>query len=443
MLNRITRLQKARRSRHGSTSPLLLSAKHMEVALAKERMRCDRYQQFFALIAMKLEPSSIQSEVKQARHFARILHKRLRLTDEKGWLRDGRIGAMLPMTNLHGAKLVLNSLIEMAHANHIKIEASVFTYSGVDNIAVAGQPHRPNFALVTDDSSDDHTQSNDEDEGNDQLITFRFEGSHHSDGVRPAHVVIESASESAPIAKSQSVRLSDTTRPVRADDASQISPLAMKNMSMSDTEMPMSLVVKKYPTWKRLTDIAGAVVGLTIASPVLLGAAIAIKLTSKGPVLFKQMRTGQFGRQFPIYKLRTMVVNAEELKAILREHNERDGPAFKMARDPRVTRVGKILRSTGLDELPQLWNVLIGDMAIVGPRPLPCDEDAQCAVWHRRRLDTKPGLTCTWQISKSRKVSFEDWMRMDLRYSDRRSIARDVSLVLKTVMAVVLGRVGH
>jgi lipopolysaccharide/colanic/teichoic acid biosynthesis glycosyltransferase len=144
-----------------------------------------------------------------------------------------------------------------------------------------------------------------------------------------------------------------------------------------------------------------------------------------------------------MYKLRTMVVDAEELRAKLHALNERDGPAFKIKNDPRVTLVGKFLRSTGIDELPQLWNILIGNMAIVGPRPLPCDEDAQCKTWQRRRLDTKPGLTCFWQISKSRDISFEDWMRMDLQYSRKRSVRSDVSLVLKTVMAVFLGRVGH
>jgi lipopolysaccharide/colanic/teichoic acid biosynthesis glycosyltransferase len=144
-----------------------------------------------------------------------------------------------------------------------------------------------------------------------------------------------------------------------------------------------------------------------------------------------------------MYKLRTMVVDAEELKAKLHALNERDGPAFKIKNDPRVTSVGKFLRSTGIDELPQLWNILIGNMAIVGPRPLPCHEDAQCKTWQRRRLDTKPGLTCVWQISKSRDVSFEDWMRMDLQYSRKRSVRSDVTLVFKTVLAVFLGRVGH
>jgi lipopolysaccharide/colanic/teichoic acid biosynthesis glycosyltransferase len=190
-------------------------------------------------------------------------------------------------------------------------------------------------------------------------------------------------------------------------------------------------------------DISGALIGLAFALPFILMAAMVIKLTSKGPVFFRQLRTGQYGNVFAMYKLRTMVVDAEELKGKLQLLNERDGPAFKMTNDPRVTRLGFVLRKTGLDELPQLWNVLVGDMAIVGPRPLPCNEDAKCKVWQRRRLDTKPGLTCIWQISKSRKISFSDWMRMDLRYADKRTMAGDVSLMFKTVLAVLLGRVGH
>jgi lipopolysaccharide/colanic/teichoic acid biosynthesis glycosyltransferase len=190
-------------------------------------------------------------------------------------------------------------------------------------------------------------------------------------------------------------------------------------------------------------DLLGASIGLMLALPVILLAAIAIKLTSKGPVFFRQMRSGQFGSAFPMYKLRTMVVDAEQLKENLEVLNERDGPAFKLENDPRVTRIGGLLRKTGLDELPQLWNVLIGQMALVGPRPLPCDEAAKCEWWQRRRLDTKPGLTCTWQISKSSKISFSEWMRLDLNYADNRTIIGDFVLILKTAKAVFLGRVGH
>ncbi len=199
----------------------------------------------------------------------------------------------------------------------------------------------------------------------------------------------------------------------------------------------------QYPAWKRTIDILGATVGLTVGAPLLAAAAIAIKVDSPGPVFFRQKRTGHLGRVFSIWKLRTMVVGADGQKAALMESNERDGPAFKMARDPRVTKIGGILRKIGLDELPQLWNVLIGDMALVGPRPLPCHEDAQCLPWQRRRLDTRPGITCTWQIAKSREVTFDEWMRMDLSYSDSKSFSKDVGLLFRTVFAVLRGRVEH
>jgi lipopolysaccharide/colanic/teichoic acid biosynthesis glycosyltransferase len=217
-------------------------------------------------------------------------------------------------------------------------------------------------------------------------------------------------------------------------------PVSFESVPVGDV---FDYVSKPYPKWKRAFDIVAAGSGLAICSPVLLASAIAIRCTSTGPIFFVQPRTGQFGRKFHILKLRTMVKNAEDLKSELWESNERDGPAFKMKSDPRVTTVGKFLRRTGLDELPQLINVLKGEMAIVGPRPLPCNEDADCERWQRRRLDTKPGLTCYWQIAKSRQIRFVEWMRMDLRYGDRRSLAEDVKLVFKTCISVFLGRVGH
>src|SRR5262249_45710025 len=159
-----------------------------------------------------------------------------------------------------------------------------------------------------------------------------------------------------------------------------------------------------------------------VLSPLLAVIALAVKATSRGPVLFWQRRSGHGGRPFWMCKFRTMVVNAEAQKANLKSQSEQDGPAFKMRNDPRVTPLGRVLRVTSLDELPQLWNILAGDMSLVGPRPLPCDETSECEPWHRQRLLVRPGLTCIWQVHGRSRVSFTDWMRMDVRYIRSRSL---------------------
>ena len=135
-----------------------------------------------------------------------------------------------------------------------------------------------------------------------------------------------------------------------------------------------------------------------------------------------------------------MCVDAESQKAELRAQSEQDGPAFKMAKDPRVTPLGRLLRKTSIDELPQLFNVLLGDMSLVGPRPLPCEESNRCEAWQRRRLDVTPGLTCIWQVRGRSKVSFSEWARMDVEYIRSRSLLSDLKLILKTIPAVLFRR---
>jgi lipopolysaccharide/colanic/teichoic acid biosynthesis glycosyltransferase len=196
--------------------------------------------------------------------------------------------------------------------------------------------------------------------------------------------------------------------------------------------------VQTMPRWKRAIDLVGAVTALVILSPLLLVAAAAIKLTSPGPVFFTQMRGGLGGRPFKIYKFRTMCVDAEQQKKALRKFSEQNGPAFKMKNDPRITRLGAFLRKTSIDELPQLINVVLGDMSLVGPRPLPCDESDRCLPWQQRRLDVTPGLTCIWQVEGRSRVSFDDWARMDVRYIQSRSLVKDAKLIAQTLPAVVL-----
>ena len=190
---------------------------------------------------------------------------------------------------------------------------------------------------------------------------------------------------------------------------------------------------------QRLRDILAAGAGLLLLSPLLLVIAIAVKCTSRGPVLFRQQRTGLGGKPFTIIKFRTMRQSAEAEKTALLSLNEQDGPAFKLTSDPRITRIGGVLRRTSIDELPQLWNVLRGDMTLVGPRPLPCEETASCSDWQRRRLDVTPGLTCTWQVSGRSMVSFSEWMRLDLDYIQRRSVSGDLSLIVRTIQVVFKG----
>jgi lipopolysaccharide/colanic/teichoic acid biosynthesis glycosyltransferase len=193
---------------------------------------------------------------------------------------------------------------------------------------------------------------------------------------------------------------------------------------------------------KRMIDIVGSSVGLVLASPVILLGSAAIKFSDPGPAFFAQTREGYRGRPFTIYKLRTMVMDAEQSQAALRDQNHRDGPAFKMAKDPRVTRVGDFLRKTCIDELPQLWNVLKGDMSLVGPRPLPWHESRACNNWQRRRLDVRPGMTCYWQVDKSKAETFDDWMRLDLRYIDEIGVLQDLKLIVQTFTVPITGRGG-
>ncbi len=190
---------------------------------------------------------------------------------------------------------------------------------------------------------------------------------------------------------------------------------------------------------KGIVDKVGAAVGLVLITPLMLLAAAAIKIDSKGPVLFKQKRCGLNGKQFPLYKFRTMCRDAEKKKAEVKALNVMSGPVFKAMRDPRVTRVGQHLRKWSIDEVPQFFNVLRGDMSLVGPRPPLPSEVAQYEPWQRRRLSVKPGVTCLWQVNGRNNVDFEQWVRLDLQYIDNWSPWLDTKILAKTLPAVIKG----
>ncbi len=192
---------------------------------------------------------------------------------------------------------------------------------------------------------------------------------------------------------------------------------------------------------KQCLDRAGSFVGLLLFAPVLLACALSIRLTSPGPIFYRQERSGLNGRPFTMYKFRTMETNAEQQRSELEALNEMEGPVFKLSEDPRVTPVGRFLRRRSFDELPQLYNVLRGDMSLVGPRPLPVDETLRFDdLAHRRRLSVKPGMTCLWQISGRNEVrDFKQWVRLDLEYIDNWSFWLDFKILLRTVPVVIWG----
>ncbi|NVM22530.1 MAG: sugar transferase [Desulfobacterales bacterium] len=215
---------------------------------------------------------------------------------------------------------------------------------------------------------------------------------------------------------------------IRFEDFLGIPTMALVTTTLKDIELLI----------KSSIDYAAGAVGFALVLPLFLLISLSIKLTSKGPVFFKQERCGLNGRRFQLYKFRTMIKDAEALRDTLNAQNEMTGPVFKLTDDPRITLVGRILRKLSLDELPQIMNVLRGEMSLVGPRPPIPFEVEEYEPWQRRRLSMKPGITCIWQVSGRNEINFAEWMRMDLEYIDNWSLRLDLELLLKTIPAVFM-----
>jgi len=211
---------------------------------------------------------------------------------------------------------------------------------------------------------------------------------------------------------------------------------------MSNIIVPDSSTANRfaYRVIKRAIDLAGAGLILLVLSPVFLFVGLLIKLTSPGPVFYPWNVVGRDGRPFCGYKFRTMLQNADDLKAQLLHQNEMNGPVFKMKNDPRITPVGKVLRKYSIDELPQLWSVLKGDMSLVGPRPAGPHEWDKYEPWQRRRLSLTPGITCLWQVNGRNRISdFDEWVKLDLYYIDNWSLWLDIKILCRTVLVVLRG----
>jgi len=248
---------------------------------------------------------------------------------------------------------------------------------------------------------------------------------------------LDSLDEILPICKEQGIR----TRV-----AIDLFPAKVSNVSMEFLENVPILTFSTTPDHafslfvKRVMDIVISAATLVVLSPFMALIGILVKLTSKGPVIYRQVRCGLYGRRFVLFKFRSMKDGAEDVLWEIKHLNEMDGPVFKMRNDPRVTPLGRFLRKSSIDELPQFWNVLKGDMSLVGPRaPLP-DEVKEYSRWQRRRLSVKPGITCLWQVSGRNEIDFHEWMKLDLDYIDNWSLALDLKILLRTFPVVLLGK---
>lgn len=215
----------------------------------------------------------------------------------------------------------------------------------------------------------------------------------------------------------------------------------MDNVCFLDNDMDIHFIQRSkkykkslaYEFTKRTIDILVSLIGLIVLFPLLVVIMILIKIDSRGPILFYQNRVGKNGKIFKMYKFRSMVTNAEDLLKELKNKNEMSGPMFKIKQDPRVTRIGKFIRKTSLDELPQLINILKGDMSLVGPRPNLPNEVREFDKWMLDKLVVRPGLTCFWQVMGRNSIGFLEWMKLDVKYVEKRSLKLDIILILKTI----------
>ncbi len=362
----------------------LLNTEALLKSLAVERAMADRTGQVLSMVVFT--PRMDRDSDRMCEILSQSFRTRLRISDKYGMLDAQRVCAILPSTSAEGAWKVTEDIVLSYPTDSLPPFCEVLCYP-------SGKLPFPEKAPA-DGSTDEAT--------------------------RTTHIPSETLSY---------------------EDHDSISAKSFANDSLAKPAAPLEAIFLRHtPIGKRLLDIVGASLGILALLPLLPIIAVAIKLTSPGPVFFTQLRSGLGGRPFRMWKFRTMVVDSESQKAALLALNEQDGPAFKIKNDPRITSIGRILRKTSIDELPQLWNVLLGDMSLVGPRPLPCHEAEQCETWQRRRLDVTPGLTCIWQVHGRSVVSFDEWVRMDLQYIHGQSMSEDVKLIALTVPAMLLNR---
>jgi lipopolysaccharide/colanic/teichoic acid biosynthesis glycosyltransferase len=358
----------------------------LEKVLHRERARTDRSGNPFSLVVFTGPRNARNKALLEP--VACAVEMRMRETDEMGWLDDHSIHTLLYDTDVNGAREFSDVICQCISEGQPKPTCTIYSYPP-KNASQVGQVRADGIQRI-DESSEES------DRNLEILVSSLLAGlsveHHQPDG------------------------------------------------EIQHTESPLT---HPMPAWKRMMDIGCSTMALILLSPLLAVTAIVIKLTSSGPFIFRQQRSGLGGKPFTLYKFRTMCVDAEQQKPQLQQFSEQDGPAFKMKNDPRITSIGNLLRKTSIDEFPQFWNVLKGDMTMVGPRPLPCDETLASDQWHKKRLDVTPGLTCIWQIEGRSSVTFDEWVRMDVRYIRKRTFWHDLKLIFLTIPAMLWKRNGQ
>jgi lipopolysaccharide/colanic/teichoic acid biosynthesis glycosyltransferase len=374
-------------STHGIHTPDVFQA-----IVDRERHRSDRNRHVFSVALF--ETGHRPGCEKTARDVADVLAGTVRCTDEVGWFADGNIGVLLPETQPAGAWRFAEKAVEALRTRGLSAVFEIYTY--------------PSDAALRDDR-DDRRQLH-------------------------MNAILDSGRGAAPVRPRRAgpFPLFDRFSPGEEDPAANPD---------GNTGPGDGLFIRPLSRVKRVFDIAGAVLGLLVLAPLLLVIAVLVRLQSPGPVLFTQERIGLLGRPFRCYKFRTMRVDSDTAvhHRHIRRLMEEDAPLAKLddGADPRLLSFGRLLRRSGLDELPQLWNVLKGDMSLIGPRPCIPYEYADLRRWQRRRSDAVPGLTGLWQVSGKNRTTFNEMMRLDIRYARRRSLRLDLAILWRTVPAIV------
>ncbi len=362
--------------------------------IMRERIRADRNQHLFSLLLFTTGAGANSIGVQ---HLARVLADRVRLTDEVGWFDNRRIGVLLPYTSAGGAQTLAEDVCKTITTRAAPPEYTVHTYPSKWFAEGNGHP--------------------------DQYSSTDFSpGSKTKRSQRPSAPAKDGDDENTPL-------------------SSEIASAYMASKSGTLTQGIEPFFAGSLPRWKRAMDVVCASLGLVVLSPLLILIALIVKVSSPGPVFFKQPRVGRSGRLFTMLKFRTMKPNIDksahrQYMCALINGGSRDKPMTKLDDVSQLTAVGKILRGTSIDELPQLINVLRGEMTLVGPRPpVPYEVDAY-SHWHHARFDVVPGMTGLWQVSGKNRLAFSEMVRLDIRYARKLSVCSDVAILLKTPLAI-------